>query len=238
MVAVTGLVPAFMLTCPPKRVAVYPDHTEKIAWKTIHNHFVEIISLPRFWLFFAAMFLAGGGEFCLTFWSASYVQLNFNAPAWAGGVATAFFAVGMVLGRTGWGYLIKQHQLNKLIGFSALAGVVICITFPILTNLWLFFALLLLAGIATAPLWPSIQSHCTDRLDKLDTTMLFILLSCAGIPGCGFFTLLMGYIGNQTGSLADAFYLIPICFGLIAILMLCDSLIGRKSNVKTMPVQK
>ena len=42
--------------------------------------------------------------------------------------------------------------------------------------------------------------------------MLFILLSCAGVPGCGVFTWLMGYVGDQTGGLRAAFYLIPACY--------------------------
>ena len=41
--------------------------------------------------------------------------------------------------------------------------------------------LLFLAGLATAPFWPSVQSYATDRLPAADTTMLLILLSCAGI---------------------------------------------------------
>jgi fucose permease len=168
------------------------------------------------------MFVAGGGEFCLTFWCASYIQLNFIPSAWAGGVGTAFFAAGMVVGRTGWGYIIKQNQLFKLVAFSALAGTMVTLFFPILTNLWLFFGLLFVAGIATAPFWPSLQSYCADCLPQTDTTMLFILLSCAGVPGCGFFTWLMGFIGNHSGGLSSAFYLVPACYLILATLVGCD----------------
>jgi len=158
------------------------------------------------------MFVAGGGEFCLTFWCASFIQLNFMGSAWAGGIGTACFAGGMVLGRTGWGYLIKQHQLKHLIFWSALAGVLITLPIPWLRNLYVLFAFLFLAGLATGPFWPSLQSYCADRLPGTDTTMLFILLSSAGVPGCGFFTWLMGYIGNQAGDLSVAFYLVPGCY--------------------------
>jgi fucose permease len=86
-------------------------------------------------------------------------------------------------------------------------------------HLWLFFGLLFLAGVASAPFWPSVQSYCADCLPETDTTMLFILLSCAGIPGCGFFTWLMGYIGNQGGGLGRAFYLVPACYLALAALI-------------------
>ena len=221
---------AMALLLPARKGHEYPEHPEPIHWKTVSAHAVAIFKIPRFWLFFAAMFVAGGGEFCLTFWSASYIQLNFTPAAWAGGVGTACFAAGMVLGRTGWGYLIKQHQLRKLIVFSALAGMLLTLCFPILTNLWLFFALLFLAGIATAPFWPSVLSYCADCLPQNATTMLFILLSCAGIPGCGFFTWLMGYLGNHSGGLRHAFYLVPACYLLLALIIEYDRAKYAKSK--------
>ena len=218
-VAVLGFITSLIILLPESKGRQYPEHPDPIHWKTVCSHAQQIFHVKRFWLFFAAMFLAGGGEFCLTFWSASYIQLHFNTAAWAGGVGTACFAAGMVLGRTGWGYLIKQHQLRNLVLYSALAGSAITVTFPLLNNLWLFFLMLFFAGIATAPFWPSIQSYAVDQMPQNDTTILLILLSCAGIPGCGVFTWLMGYIGNLTGSLNAAFYLVPACYLILATLI-------------------
>ena len=229
-VAALTLIPAVIMLLPPRKGREYPEHPEPIHWKTVWNQAIAVIRIPRFWLFFAAMFVAGGGELGLTFWCASYIQLNFTPSPWAGGVGTACFASGMMIGRTGWGYLIKQHQLKALIFFSALVGTAITLFFPVLTHLWLFFGLLLLAGIATAPFWPSVQSYSADRLPDLDTTMLFILLSCAGVPGCGFFAWLMGYIGNRSG-LSDAFYLIPACFLTLAFLIGYDWYSSRHSQL-------
>ncbi|HOA74326.1 MAG TPA: MFS transporter [Phycisphaerae bacterium] len=200
------------------RRQTFPEHLEPIHWTTVCRQMGTILRLRGFWLFFAAMFVAGGGEFCLTFWCASFIQLHFLDAAWAGGVGTACFAAGMVLGRTGWGYLIRQHQLKNLIVGSAIAGTLITLAFPWLTSLWLLFGLLFLAGIATAPFWPSVQSYCADRLPTADTTMLFILLSCAGIPGCGVFTWLMGYLGDRMG-LSAAFYIVPACYVTLAALI-------------------
>ncbi len=174
-VAVFALIPSLALLLPARKGHEYPEHPEPLHWKTVLGHATAILSIPRFWLFFAAMFVAGGGEFCLTFWCASYIQLNFIPAAWAGGVGTACFAAGMVAGRTGWGYVIRQNQLRTLIVVSGLAGTLVTLCFPLLTNLWLFFALLFLAGIATAPFWPSIQSYCADCLPGTDTTMLCVI---------------------------------------------------------------
>jgi MFS family permease len=221
-VSVLALIPAGLLLLPTRPEHAYPEHPEPLHRNIVWNHSRTVLQIPRFWLFFAAMFVAGGGEFCLTFWCASYIQLNFTSSALVGGVGTACFAIGMVLGRTCWGYWLKQQHLKGLIVFSALAGTVITLFLPRMTHLWLFFVLLFLAGIATAPFWPSVQSYCADRLPQADTTMLFILLACAGVPGCGVATWLMGYIGNQSGGLGKAFYLVPACYLILALLISID----------------
>jgi len=220
---------ALTLLLPQRKGHEFPEHPEPLHWKTVCSHAVDIFRIPRFWLFFFAMFVAGGGEFCLTFWSASYIELNFHSAAWAGGVGTACFAAGMVLARTGWGYLIKQHQLRPLIVYSALGGILITLCFPFITNLWLFFGLLFLSGIATAPLWPSIQGYCIDCLPETDTTMLLILLACAGVPGCGVFAWFMGFLGNYAGGLRFAFYLVPACYLLLAAVIEYDRFVYVKS---------
>jgi MFS family permease len=217
--AATALLPALIVLWPESKGREYPDHPERLHWRTVMEQAKCIVALPRFWLFFTAMFLAGGGETCLAFWSASYIQINFQTTAWSGGVGTACFAGGMVVSRLGWGYLIKQHQLKQLLVYSGLGGLVVTIFLPSLTGLWTLFGVLFFAGIAIAPFWPSLQSYSADRLPKCDTTMLFILLSCAGIPGCGLFTWVMGYIANQGVGLGKAFYLVPLCFLLLTILV-------------------
>ena len=230
-VSILGFISAAWVLIPARKGHEFPDHKETIHWKTTRDHATQILRTPRFWIFFAAMFFAGGGEFCLTFWCATYIQLSFAKAAWAGGVGTAAFAAGMVLGRIGWGIVIKQNQLRKLIIYSALVGTAVTFLFPWLQNVWVFFVLLFVAGIASAPYWPSVQSYCSDRMPEVDTTMLFILLSCAGIPGCGICTWLMGLIGKASGDLRVAFYIIPTCYLILSLLMIFESR-GRKAQKK------
>jgi MFS family permease len=217
-IMVLAMIPAVMILRQPADGPKYPDHPEPLHWTIVRDQSIAIMRIPQFWIFFWAMFVAGGGEFCLTFWTATYIQLNFASSAWAGGIGTAFFAAGMVASRTGWPHLIKQQHLGNLILWSAIGGIVVTLFFPLSTSLWLLFGLLFLSGIATGPFWPSVQSYCTDCLPKADSTMIFILLSCAGIPGCGFFTWLMGWVGNHYG-LKMAFYIVPGCYLVLAGLM-------------------
>ncbi|HEY3266557.1 MAG TPA: MFS transporter [Armatimonadota bacterium] len=220
-VGALSLAPALLLLAPV-RGGGGTQPASKAPPGAVWGHASGIIQRPRFWRYFAAMFVAGGGEFCLTFWCASYIQLHFAATAWSGGVGTACFAAGMAAGRVGWGYLVHQRGLRTLIIGSGVAGVAITLLLPVTAGIVGFFAVLFLSGIATAPFWPSIQSYSADRLPDTDTTMLMILLACAGVPGCGFFTWLMGLIGNHAGDLRLAFYLVPACFFVLTVLIATD----------------
>lgn len=217
-VGVLAFVAVFMFLLPERKGREYPEHPEPVHWRTTWEHVKQIGRVRRFWVFFAAMFVAGGGEFCLTFWVASYIQLNFGEAAWAGGVGTAMFAGGMVVGRIGGGYVVRQHQLKRLIVGSAVVGTAVTFFIPAVTDLTGLFGVLFVAGLATAPYWPSVQSYSADRMPRSDTTMLFILLSCAGVPGCGVLAWVMGLIGDAAG-LRTAFYLVPACYLVLAILI-------------------
>jgi len=225
-------VPGVWLTLGGSRRTIPSEQNAKhVPAREIFQRAADAAKLPRFWMFFAAMFLAGGGEFCLTFWVASFIQLNFAGSAMMGGAGTAIFALGMFLGRTGGGFLVPHKYLLHLVIVMGIFATVVSSVIPHLGTLapnsstggnWgilaLFFLVLFLAGIGTAPFWPSIQSYAVDCLPTLDTTMLLVLLSCAGVPGCGFFTLLMGYVGNTWG-LALSFYLVPTCFAVMTLLV-------------------
>lgn len=231
VVALLSLIPGLLLLRTPEHGQQIPEHSQRLHWSRVHAQMIDVIRQPGFWLFFAAMFFAGGAEFCLTFWSASYIQLHFGSSAWAGGAGVALFAAGMMIGRFTWGALLRQHHLLRLILGSAAAAVPVTLFFPMQAGLAGLFVLLFAAGICTAPLWPSIQSFCADRIPLADTTMLFVLLSCAGIPGCGVFTFLMGLLGNLGGGLGLAFYLVPLCFAAVGILVS----LGNRAGIKNRP---
>ena len=231
VVAGTGAlcaIPALLLFAPSR--TKYPEEPARPHGADVWKRSVDIFRTPRFWLFFAGMFFGGGMEFCLTFWAASFVRLEFAAGAWAGGVGTAAIAAGMFAGRIFAGMLIRQKNLWHLLVACALAGM------PVLGGVFLLqpgqlpllFLLLFLGGICVGPFWPACQVYCTDRLPRLDPTLIFIYLSCAGIPGCGFFTWLMGLAGDRWG-LRNAFLIEPATLVLVALLLTVERLWHRKA---------
>lgn len=226
-VGLVAAVPFLLLVLPAKRK--YPEKAKAASSGDVCRKTAEIIRNRRFWFFFAAMFFAGGGEYCLTFWSTSFVRLNFNANALVGALGTAAFSAGMFLGRTTFGNFVKQQYLKPLIISVGIFGVAVSLlvtpfalhftAFPKWSVLPVLFLLLFLCGVGSAPFWPSIQSLTVDRMPYLDSTMVFIILSCAGVPGCGFFTWLMGVAGDRFG-LAPSFYLVPVSYAIMVLLVL------------------
>lgn len=208
---------------------------EKVQWRGIIAQSSEIVRQPRFWLFFTAMFFAGGGEFCLTFWCASFIQIEFGGSPMLAGLGTACFAAGMFTSRLWSGIAIQQHNLKKLVIACSVIAVVITLMFPWIQSKWLLFVLLFPAGMAAGPFWPSIQSDGALRL-KGDYTMAMILFSCAGVPGCGFFSMFIGVLGDWFG-LRMSFLVVPACFALVFVLMYYDYLTQRRENATRRPSQ-
>ena len=230
-VSACGIISSSLYLLPKKNGKKAPENKGVVKPREIINHAKTILKIPRFWLFFIAIFFAGGGELCLTYWSASYIQINLQATVWAGGIGTAIFALGMFISRSCWGYIIRQKNIRFLVLYSAIAGLIFSLCLQYTNTLWIFFIILFVCGIATGPFWPSIQSYTAETLENTDSTMVFILLSCAGIPGCGVFTLIMGIIGDHYG-LAKALLIVPFCFSIIAILFIIDHRnITRKSRI-------
>lgn len=189
------------------------------------SHAKELLGKRRFWIFVLAMFCGGGVEAAYTFWSASFIQLSYDTLPRAGALGTALFASGMIAGRLASGF-IKQDHLPRLILISAAGGLVFSLGFFFISSLEALMVLLFFAGLAVACFWPSIQSYAADRMEG-DSTMLFILLSTAGIPGFSIIVWTMGKIGDLFG-LRAAFLVIPLLF--ITLLVTIGAESRRKSQ--------
>lgn len=235
-VGAVSLVPVALLLLPSARP--YPERRQAESASETRRRLVQLIRTRRFWIYFAAMFFAGGGEYCLTFWSTSFIRLNFHASALAGALGTAAFSAGMFLGRTGFGSYVPQRHLKRLVVSVGLFGTAVtalvipfalhCESIPPRAVMPTLFLILFLCGIGSAPFWPSIQSLCVDRLPQLDSTLVFIALSCAGVPGCGFLTWLMGVAGDHFG-LARSFAIVPLSYlAMVALVLLAAP--GRRSG--------
>ncbi len=187
----------------------------------------DILCTLPYWRFSAAMFLAGGAEITLSFWAASFVQIYYQSSAFIGGLSTAMFALGMLLGRMLTAHYLPPRLLRPALLCCAAAGAASSLFLVFSSKLWLFLLLLLISGLWTAPYWPTIQVYTVERFPKLNRTLLFILLSASGVPGAGFFPWLLGLVSDHSellGTSWDPFalslLLVPVCHLAIFMLLL------------------
>ncbi|MGL4986088.1 MAG: MFS transporter [Treponemataceae bacterium] len=188
----------------------------------IATQYKSCFTSSHFWLFFVIMIFAGGVEGAFTYWSASYIQVHFNGSARLGGLGTACFALGMMVVRFLGGMLIKQKYLRRFVISSAIAGFLMSFTVPFVQSATSFLFVLFLNGLCIACFWPSLQSYAVDRM-PFDPTIIFILLSCAGVPGFGLTSFAMGFIADIHGF-DVSFFIVPTMF----ILLLGTILLERK----------
>ena len=179
--------------------------------------FASILSLGGFWLFAAALFLGGSIESALTFWSRSYVEAYLSDVPRAGAFAVVVFAAAMVLGRFLTAYFANKISLNNIMIGSVVLGIVVSGLIPFASSLFWFYSLLALAGLATACLWPTIMAEA-DACLRVNTTILFVLLSCVGIIGFGFTPWIMGIVGDNAG-LKSGFAVIPVLFVVLLVVL-------------------
>jgi fucose permease len=193
--------------------------------------FASVLSLGGFWLFAGVIFLGGSIESALTFWSRSYVETYLSEVPRSGAVALVIFAGAMAIGRLISAYLANKTSLNNIMIGSAILGICVSALIPITSTLLWFYLLLGLAGLATACFWPTILAEADSNL-KVNTTILFVLLSGVGIIGFGLTPWVMGVIGDNA-ELKAGFAIIPALFaGLIAVLIL-ERHLSKRASEKT-----
>ena len=182
------------------------------------------------------MFFGSGAEFGLTFWATAYVELTFKTTVFVAGLGTGAIALGMFLGRTFFGYIAKPHNLRYILLFCGLGMIpvafILAFLEPGLMPGWMLFTvlfiLLFISGIGIAPYWPTTQVYGFTNLPQCDSTMLYVYYSSIGIPGAGFFSWFMGFIGDHYG-LRGAILVVPCCLVIFCSVILAECW-GRTSK--------
>ena len=201
----------------------FPEVVEKADYKELWERSKYIFRQKRFWICSAAMFFGAGAEFGITFWSAAFIELTFKTSVFVAGLGTGCIAVGMFIGRTSFGYIARPENLRYILMSASLSTIPLTIILaflePGLMPQWALFTVLFitlfLCGIGIAPYWPTTQVYGVSNLPKCDSTLLYVYYSALGIPGCGFFTFLMGFAGDHFG-LKGTILVVPVCLLIFA----------------------
>jgi fucose permease len=143
----------------------------------------------------------------------------------------------MFCGRNVFGHIATTGNLKKILlaaslGTIPLTLLLIFIKPEFFPNPTVMFAILMIilffCGIGIAPYWPTLQVYGVSRMPEQDSTLLYIYFSAMGVPGCGFFTWIIGVLGDKFG-LQGAFLLIPVSLVFYALIILIDNL-GQKQK--------
>jgi fucose permease len=205
-----------------------PDQTDKSSSLKLYT---GILARGPFWIFAAAIALGAAIESAFTFWSRSYVGAYLSDVPRAGALAVVIFAAAMAIGRFGSGFLANRTSLNNIMLGSAVLGIVVSALIPFATSLVGFYSLLALAGLATACFWPTIMAEAEDYLSattlRVNSTILFILLACAGLIGVGLTPWTLGMIGDSS-ELRSGFIVIPLLFISLVVVLLVERQMSRR----------
>lgn len=195
----------------------YPESEDKIDLPGLWERTRLILKQKSFWRCCGAMFFGAGAEFGLTFWAAAYIELTFRTSVFVAGLGTGVIAVGMFVGRAGFGYIARPHKLRYINLFAALGTIplsllLVCLKpdmMPAPLTFTVLFILLFLCGIGISPYWPTTQVYGVQKMPHCDSTLLYVYFSAMGIPGCGFFSWFMGYMGDRLGDLRGTILVVP-----------------------------
>lgn len=232
---------AMLFWLKPPHGQAYPEEKTQTLFADVIRYTSAICKTPRFWVYCLGMFMGAGAEFCLTFWSAAYLQLHFGATALVAGLGTGVIALGMFLGRIGVGYFAQHDKLKHVLFWCGFINIPVTLSLAFLTPemfpaKWMLFGvlfvILLIGGVCIGPYWPSLQVYGVQSLPELDSTHLYIYFSAMGIPGCGFFTWFLGYLGDRYG-LSGAFYMLPVSLVLFCLIIFLEGWVfPRKQDCK------
>lgn len=209
--------------------AIYPKRTRANLPRSRadFSHVGEIFSEPLFWLMAMALFFAGGTEGGFTFWTATYIQIEYGALPRAGGFGTAFFALGMASGRLLTTRIASRFGLRKILIISISMALIGGLGFYLVNNLLLLYFVIMLMGFFIAPFWPSLQTYAVRRLGA-DPTMVMVFLSCFGIVGFSTANFIMGMIGDKS-DLRTSFLVAPSFLLIFLILMLVEKRLKKET---------
>ena len=100
-------------------------------------------------------------------------------------------------------------------------------------GIFAFYGLVAFAGLAVACFWPTILAEADDYL-PVNTTILMVLLACAGNIGFGLTPWIMGLIGDSS-ELRLGFAIIPLLFIILVVLLIAERRLSEKRTRQLEP---
>ncbi len=112
----------------------------------------------RFWIYWAALVLAVSVEFCMIFWSATYLERGLGVTRAAAAQAVSLFLGGMIVGRLAGSRMAQRMPADRVASVSVVLAGAGFLVFWLAGSAGLALAGLLITGLGVANLYPMILS--------------------------------------------------------------------------------
>ena len=182
------------------------------------------------WLIGLASILHGIGQMGAVVWLgrlyAGRLPLSETQVAWMISVNT----MGFIMGRVVWTFFGGRLPDRILLAFSAGLGSIFY-TFTIFSDNYLFgLIFIFVAGMAMSGDAISLQSFTALRF-RQSAAKAFGFTQALGYLGAGAGPMLMGYVGERSGSLEESVWMIPLTIASLSVLGLSWHFLDRSKKV-------
>jgi len=118
-----------------------------------------------FWVYWVALVLAVSVEFCMVFWSASYLERVLGMAKASAAPAASLFLAGMILGRLAGSRLVQRFSTARVVFMAILMAGAGFLIFWRAENIFLGLSGLFITGLGVASLYPLILSLAIGAAD-------------------------------------------------------------------------
>ena len=186
-----------------------------------------------YWLLWAALFLAVSVEFCMIFWSASYLTTRLGVSKATAAQAVALFLGGMVVGRLAGSRLVRHFPIARLLIASVvLAGLGFGLFWGP-RNIGVVLVGLLVTGLGVASLYPLVLSLAIGvTQDSVRASVRATLASGGAILAL---PLVLGRLADAVGIWAAYGVVVVLLAGILAVLVVAAARVRQPGPPQTEP---
>ncbi|MBN2115276.1 MAG: MFS transporter [Anaerolineales bacterium] len=180
---------------------------------------------PLFWVYWVAIVLAVSVEFCMIFWSTSYLEKVLGLLKANAAQAASLFLVGMILGRMAGSRLVQRFSTPRVVLISILTALAGFLVFWRAENILPGLSGLFLTGLGVASLYPLLLSLAIGAADG-NTVQASARATLASGTAILALPLVLGRLADQTD--------IRSAYGVVLVLLigvfLISQIAGRVSS--------
>jgi fucose permease len=179
-----------------------------------------------FWVYWLSIVLAVAVEFCMVFWSASYVEKVLEFTKANAAQAASLFLIGMIVGRAAGSRLVQRFSTPRVILGSILIASFGFLLFWRTENVLLGLSGLFLTGLGVASMYPLLLSLAIGAADG-NTVQASARGTLASGTAIFFLPLVLGRVADAVGIRSAYGVVFALLLGVLLISQIAQRTPGR-----------